>query len=335
VLLRKHLLLYFEKHPEGNDDRFPLGSLPEESQRIDLVLFHQRSMIFAHAIGVNDLVGRTDELVLSTLHRLRYLQIPPSVHVTGEILDFLVEHTRISVADLKQMWLENTATCSCTVESRKNDTLAAAYKESTINRLIQKEKHSLKLARQKVAQMSERDLTLGMFRLALEVWSLDYDLTNNNSVTSSPLASQESLDEMFEDPSQIPPTMKVITDGSGRPLTVVPSRSAWPSTYELSGGSSEGDIDSGLLQSKNEGDVDEYGVDYRFDLSAQLDHPYVQRKMAILVSDRGYSTDVASKIILWSLLPPNSIIPFNLLIAILQSFHQPYVTLGPTPMTEE
>ena len=323
LLLRKHVLFHLEI---GSGLGKPqLSVLRREDQRVDLTMFHERCLNLARCVGFSNM-DRTDQNVISLLNGLKTVHVPSAVQLECDDLDFLVKMTNLTCEDVKTLWLDNVDTCFCPKEHRCNKLLLTVFMDICTDKIARTEHCSLKEARRKAALKTESEIVMGVFRLALEMWSLDFD------VTACSNKHGEQLPQMFKDSSCIPATMQVVVDAEGVPVTVIPKRILHVKQYdhwELGNGDddidecSSSDYDDDRCR-ENYGKFrmkkDEYGVDVELEMSSQLDHPYVQLKMSIL-TQRGYSPDAATKMLIWHLLPPNSTIPFQLLLQVLDACH--------------
>ena len=342
LMLRKQLCFHFEI---GSG----LGKIQDDTvyasrQRIDLTLFHERCLNLARCVGFHDQNNAVMDII-EMMNTLKTVEVPTKVNVQKEDLDFMANMLKLSTFDIKSLWLDNTTTCFCPKDDRGPHLLVSAFLEICTTKILTTEKCSLQVARQKAALTTEDEVVFGVFRLALELWSLDFDLVEGSDKYDT------SIKDLFSDSSKIPSTLQVVMDENGTPITVIPKRvkrlsefpkvdeqsSDYTDHYQLYANNNrrhdiERDDSVKFLQSDKMCDrdhqikhVDRCGLDLRFNISTNLEHPYCQLLTHILVSQRHYPAKVATKMLQWYFLPSNCCIPFPLLLSILNKCHDPNV----------
>jgi len=200
----------------------------------------------------------------------------------------LVDRINVSDQDFKSHWLENDENCKayCPEHVRRNDLLDSSWVDVTVTNKMNREGMGYKEASSAATALSESELLRGMFRLALEVWSLDYDLIGGQE-SDRELSDRTTLSAAFSESS--PPLVgsQLLVDSLDRPVTVMPRRPVPESSFEgISGKANIFMSNSSSSSSFSDSDLSEDNLDREQrdeSLSLQKDiggKPKTQRKSA-------------------------------------------------------
>lgn len=312
VLLRKHVFYHmcrlYPPSPSPSIRSFH-HSLP-----VDLYKFQDKATTLATVIGFNN-YNKIEVNILKLIKSLKQLSI---VHKTSKCtsndLNFLVEELGIPPKDIKKYWLEDQDSCSCHIPKRRHDILSSIYTELLVEKIVNEEHCSFTSAKEKASKIPEHELLQGMLRLALEIWSLDCDLVafkQQRPETTDEIINyyQGYQEKLMASDHPLPNILHVVIDNqTGKIATVLPN---------------------GDVPFKKEGEDTERNKENKDDDDnvVGLDHPYIQMKLAVLVKDRGYPASIANKLLIWSLIPSNTVIPFNLILLLIKHANRP-VKLG-------
>jgi hypothetical protein len=317
LALRKHFVFQFCLGARPGSS--PPSKFPDSEYLINAQLLNEKAADLYATSGMGRFVPNINYRIMGMLAHLKQVKVPKRAHPSGADLDRLVNSMNLSPEDLKSFWLENTKSCSCSIRSKQNDLLRRAWVECYAGDRVKK---GFRATRSSVLmnELPEKDLLSGMFRLALEIWSLDFDVIGGTT-TSEEIEFKEVLESCFRERHSIPPTMMLLTGASGEPVSVIPRRTDWSEfvAKETEEGFSRASTSSSF--SDEPAEPNESGVEAFVD--GQMDHPYVRYKVGLLI-ERGYSPQTAEDLMRWSLLPPNFTPPFEFLLVMLSGIHRHY-----------
>lgn len=184
VLSRKHILAHFQKIV-GSGDRMCVitstggGASWRCDGRIDLVAFNARYLPLVNALGYTDM-NHASEQVQILLRQLKSLTIPEDVLAQDSDVCTLLDNIKLNTQEIKDLWFQSQSTnTSADVREKSHPyrKLYAIYCARVIQKVAKDKGYSMQMAEEMVVKgMGELEAVMGMLRLAMDVWFLDYAL---------------------------------------------------------------------------------------------------------------------------------------------------------------
>jgi len=302
ILLRKHIITHF------GICGIPGQSVEANAYEPNTLSYQMKMVSFLASMGLS---GQDNpHLVLTPLiTKLKYSTIPDSVTDTQFCLNKILEAIDITPAIIRSIWIDNSEIC----EAEQHELLRLAYLNIHVQNVINQGTATATEARNQVSSLSSSELAVNILKLALEMWTLDYHIgkwprthpTHHTAATEKPSLDHLFPSDYYSAPQTTPISTVAIVDDMDNVVLIMPAKTYLTNKLQESADNSSGNTASARIAQTKQS------------IKKDMNHPYNQMKMSILMKELGYDEQTANYMLKWHCRSENACIPYNLLQVLL------------------